>query len=67
MENQVKRYFFNYGWLQPLSEVEYLNNFLQWVYEDCDEEDGTIVCRNEYTGELRYVIEEGEDFDVEDF
>ena len=29
MENYVKRYFFNYGWLQSLSEVEYLNNFLQ--------------------------------------
>ena len=67
MDKSSKRYFFNYGWLLPLSEVEYLNNLLQWVYEDSDEEDGVIVCRNEYTGELRYVLEEGEDFDVEDF
>ena len=58
-----KRYFFNYGWLLPLSEEEYLSEFLHWVYEDSDEEDGTIICSNKFTGELRYVLEDGSDFD----
>ena len=55
----MKRYFFGYGWLLPLAYSDYLNELLNWVYEDSDPEDGTIICSNEFTGEYRYVDERG--------
>lgn len=51
----MKRYFFGYGWLYPLAYSDYVNELLNWVYEDSDEEDGTIICSNELAGEFRYV------------
>ena len=54
----AKRLFAFYGWLFPLSEEEYYTN--GWIYEDSDEEDGTIIAFNRYTGEFRYVLEEGD-------
>lgn len=57
MASNEKRYFFGYGWLLPIEYEDYLCELLAWVYEDSDEEDGTMICRNEYTGEFRYVLE----------
>ena len=55
----MKRYFFGYGWLLPLAYSDYVNDLLNWVYEDSDPEDGTIICSNKITGEYRYVDERG--------
>ena len=55
MAGSRKRYFFYYGWLDSLPYADYVNSLLDWVYEDSDERDGTIICSNEITGEFRYV------------
>lgn len=56
MTGSEKRYFFCYGWLDPLPYADYINDLLDWVYEDSDERDGTIICSNEISGEFRYVV-----------
>ena len=56
MEDQ-KRLFPGYGWLFPIDYDFYLSDVLNWVYDDSDEEDGTMIVYNEVTGEYRYVLE----------
>ena len=55
MSRSGRRYFFGYGWLNGISYEDYLSDLLNWVYEDSDEYDGTIIASNEMTGEIVFV------------
>ncbi|MBO7713073.1 MAG: hypothetical protein J6S85_05855 [Methanobrevibacter sp.] len=54
MKESKKRHFNFYGYLWPLSFEEYCSSVLYWMYED-EAEDRTIIVRNIFSGELRYV------------
>lgn len=55
MNRSGKRLFAGYGWLNGISYDDYLSDLLNWVYEDSDEHDGTIIASNEMTGEIVFV------------
>lgn len=59
-DESMKRYFVGYGYLLPIRYDDYLNDLLNWVYEDSDQDDGTIICSNEITHEFRYVLGSGD-------
>lgn len=55
MNRSGKRLFAGYGWLEGISYEDYLSDLLNWVYEDSDEYDGTIIACNEITGKFVFV------------